>query len=230
MTKEDANHRGSEAGTSEDTTRVWDPLVWIFHWGLVVAFAVAWFSAEEMEAVQEVAGYVVAGLVAFRLVRGFVGSHYARFSQFLRAPSTILEYLGDMVRGRERRYVGHNPAGAVMIVAFIVALSGTAYTGWLLEESSRTAMLPEMPQVVDSAVADEHGEKREEAEYGAADSGEAESGEQVEELHETFANLTILLVAVHIAGVVLASFRHHENLTLAMITGNKRAPDPYDFD
>ncbi len=197
-------------------------MVRVFHWGLVAAFSVAYLSAEELDTVHEVSGYVVAALIAFRLVWGLVGSHYARFEEFLRGPSATLGYLGDMVRGRERRYLGHNPVGAVMISAMLVALSGTAYTGWLLEESGGVAMLPDMPQIAATAFADEYGEA---GEHG----GEAERGETVEGLHETFANIMLFLITVHIAGVVLASFRHHENLAHAMVTGDKRAPGPDDI-
>lgn len=198
--------------------RIWDPLVRVFHWSLVAAFAVAWFSAEELDAVHEFAGYVVAGLVAFRLIWGLVGSHYARFSQFLKGPGTVLSYLGDMVSGKERRYLGHNPAAAAMVLALLVTLSGTVYTGMLMEEPSRMGMLPQMPQIVAPAYADEDGEHEREGD-----------GESLEELHETFANLMLLLIALHVSGVVLASFRHHENLTRAMVTGDKRAAGPDDI-
>jgi cytochrome b len=180
---------------------------------------VAWLSAEELDTVHEVAGYVVAALVAFRLVWGFIGSRYARFVQFLKGPRATLAYIGDMTRGKERRYLGHNPAGAAMIVALLVALAGTAFTGWLLEEPGRVAMLPDMPQIVAPAFADGD-------EYG--DDGEGGGG-FVEEAHEVLANLMLLLVALHVAGVVLASVRHRENLARAMVTGDKRAPEPGDI-
>lgn len=200
--------------------RVWDPLVRVFHWGLVAVFAMAWLTADEVQPVHEIAGYTVAGLVAFRLVWGLVGSHYARFSHFIKGPRDTLSYLGDMLRGRERRHLGHNPAGAAMIVALLATLSGTAFTGWLLEEPNRLAMLPEMPQIVAPAWADNDGD----------DDGYGERGEAaLEEVHETFANLMLLLIALHVGGVVLASVRHHENLARAMVTGDKRAPGPGDI-
>lgn len=200
--------------------RIWDPWVRVFHWSLVVAFAVAWLSAEELDRVHEIAGYTVAGLVAFRLVWGLVGSRYARFPQFLKGPGATLSYLGDMVRGKERRYLGHNPAGAAMIVALLIALSGMAFTGWLMAEPSRVAMLPDLPQIVAPAWADDDGE-----EYG--ERGEVEG--PLKDVHETLANLLLLLAALHVGGVVLASLRHRENLARAMVTGNKRAPDPGDI-
>jgi cytochrome b len=99
------------------TVRVWDPLVCVFHWSLVAALATARLTADEMQPVHEIAGYTVAGLVVFRLVWGLVGSRYARFAQFLKGPSDTLAYLGDMTRGCERRYLGHNPARVAMIGA-----------------------------------------------------------------------------------------------------------------
>ena len=142
-----------------ETVRVWDPLVRVFHWSLVAAFAIAWLTADEVQQLHEVAGYAVAGLVAFRLIWGLVGSRYARFAQFLRGPRDTIAYLGDMSRGQERRYLGHNPAGAAMIVALLVTLSGTAFTGWLMAEPERVAMLPDMPQIVTAAWADDDGDE-----------------------------------------------------------------------
>lgn len=217
----DEPHPGGSAGGK---VRVWDPLVRIFHWGLVAAFATAWLTADELQPVHEIAGYTVAGLIAFRLIWGVVGGRYARFTQFLRGPGPTLSYLGDMLRGKERRYLGHNPAGALMIVALLISLSGTAFTGWLMAEPARLAMLPELPQIATPAFADEDGE------YGESGEG-AEGGgnEALEEAHEVLANLVLLLVALHVGGVVLASFRHRENLARAMLTGDKRAPDPGDI-
>ena len=218
----DASMRGAPQpdGAATGMVRVWDPLVRVFHWGLVAAFATAWLTADEVQPVHEVAGYTVAGLVAFRLVWGLVGSRHARFAGFVKGPGETLAYLGDMVRGTERRYLGHNPAGAAMILALLVTLSGTAFTGWLMEEPGRVAMLPAMPAVVSAAWADDEGEED-------GEGGEAEG--PLKELHETLANLMLLLAALHVGGVLLASFRHHENLARAMVTGDKRAPGPGDI-
>ncbi len=201
--------------------QVWDPLIRVFHWGLVAAFATAWLTADELQPVHEFAGYTVAGLVAFRLIWGLAGSRYARFTQFLKGPGETLAYLGDMTRGRERRYLGHNPAGAAMIVALLVTLAGTAFTGWLMEDETRLAMLPAMPAIVAPAWADD-GDEREHGELGEVEG-------PLKEVHETLANLMLLLAALHVGGVVLTSLRHRENLARAMVTGDKRGPDPGDI-
>ena len=216
-----SNAQDRQAGAT-GKVRVWDPLVRVFHWGLVGAFATAWLAADEVQPLHELAGYAVAGLVGFRLVWGLVGSRHARFARFVKGPRATLAYLGDMVHGRERRYLGHNPAGAAMIVALLITLSGTAFTGWLMAEPERVALLPAMPAIVAPAWADDDDDRFE-------NGGRSEVEGPLKDVHEALANLMLLLAALHVGGVVLASFRHHENLARAMVTGDKRAPGPGDI-
>jgi cytochrome b len=205
--------------------RVWDPLVRIFHWGLVGAFATAWLTAEEIQPVHEFAGYAVAALIGFRIVWGFVGGRYARFAQFVRGPAATLSYVGDIAKGRERRFLGHNPAGAAMMVALLVTLSGTAFTRWLMEEPARAAAATHQLQLVAPALADDDDGE------GQAGRGDAEGKAEgpLEEVHETLANAMLLLIALHLGGVALASFRHRENLARAMVIGRKRPAGPRDI-
>ena len=112
--------------------RVWDPFVRAFHWALALSFAVAWLSSEGMEGLHDAAGAVAGALVAARVVWGFAGPGYARFSQFVRSPATVVGYLRAIADRSERRFVGHNPAGGAMIVVLLVAMAATAATGWLL--------------------------------------------------------------------------------------------------
>lgn len=176
------------------TVKVWDPMVRLFHWSLVLSFAIAWLSADEWKALHEWAGYAAASLVGFRIVWGLIGTRYARFGQFVRHPSAVAAYLKDVLQGRETRYLGHNPAGGAMIVALLLTMAGLCLTGWM-------------------ATTD--------AFWGVA---------WVEHAHELLANLLLLLVSLHLAGVILASLRHHENLVRAMIVGRKRAPSAADMD
>ncbi len=120
-------------GTSQTTLiRVWDPVVRVFHWSLVLSFAIAWFSANSWEDLHAWAGYAAGGLILLRLVWGFVGTPYARFAHFIRSPRTIIGYLRAVATGSEARHIGHNPAGGAMIVALMLGMSATAFTGWLL--------------------------------------------------------------------------------------------------
>ena len=204
--------------------KVWDPLLRLFHWSLVASIAIAWLTSEDGEALHEWAGYAALGLIAFRLVWGVIGPRYARFTQFVRCPKEVITYTKDMLNKREKRYIGHNPLGAAMVVALLATTAATGVTGWLMVEPERMAMLPEMPAFVTPAFADsdEDGE-HEYGEYG-------EDGEEaMEEIHEFFANLLLLLIFLHVAGVIYASRRHKENLARAMITGQKLAAAPDDI-
>jgi len=111
------------------SVKVWDPLVRICHWALVIAFFTAFLSAEDSAALHERSGWVVLGLVGFRLIWGVVGTRHARFAAFVPSPARLLSYLRDLLRGAARRYIGHTPAGGAMIVALLVALGATAGTG-----------------------------------------------------------------------------------------------------
>jgi cytochrome b len=104
----------------------------LFHWSLVLSFGMAWFSAHAAEGLHQWAGYAAAALILVRLLWGMVGTRYARFSQFIRKPTTIAHYLSDIVSGKEARYLGHNPAGGVMVMALIAATATTALTGWMM--------------------------------------------------------------------------------------------------
>ena len=112
--------------------KVWDPLVRVFHWSLATLFLAAYLTGEDAGQVHIAAGYGIAGLIALRIVWGFVGPRHARFSNFVRSPREILAYLRDVATFRAPRYLGHNPAGGAMIVALLVMLSGTAVTGYMM--------------------------------------------------------------------------------------------------
>jgi len=115
---------------AEPTVRVWDAFVRVFHWSLVVLFIVAFVTGDEVERVHIAVGYTIAGLVAARIVWGFMGTRYARFSNFVRPPAETLGYMRKVVQGSAPRYLGHNPAGGLMTIALIgmiTAISGTGY-------------------------------------------------------------------------------------------------------
>lgn len=116
------------------TVKVWDLFVRVFHWSLVASFAVAFLSGEERDfrTVHYWAGYAAAALVVLRILWGIVGTHYARFGQFVHGPRTVLSYIKAVVTGREARYLGHNPAGGVMVILLLASILGVSLTGHLM--------------------------------------------------------------------------------------------------
>lgn len=203
---------------------VWDPVVRYGHWLLVVAFGIAYFTAEEegggAELVHAWAGYIVGVIVALRVLWGFIGPQRARFRDFFYGPLTSLRYFADLLRGRARRYLGHSPAGGAMVILLLLSLAATVLTGLIAYGDRGKGPLAESgTPLAAAAYADEN-------EYGPRRGLERRNGQDGEsalgEVHSALANVTLALVIVHIIGVGLASVVHRENLVLAMINGRKR--------
>ena len=176
--------------TQENRLRVWDLPTRVFHWSLVASFAIAFLTAEseKLRDVHVVAGYTLAGLIAFRLLWGFIGGGYSRFAEFLPTPQKLIDYIKSLVNGKPQHYVGHNPAGAVAIFLLLGFGFVAAASGWATYENI--------------------------------------GGHFMEELHEGASNGMMAIVVIHIAGVIVSSWLHHENLILAMITGWKKLRNP----
>lgn len=171
-------------------TLVWDLPTRVFHWLLALSFVVAFLTAESerWRDAHVLLGYTAGGLLVFRLLWGFVGTRYARFSSFVFGPRAVVEYLRSLAARRPQHFVGHNPVGALVIFAMFALLAVVVASGWAIF-----------------------------AEVGP---------EALEELHEAAANATLALVFVHIAGVVVSSRLHRENLIGAMINGYKPVAAP----
>lgn len=169
---------------------VWDMPTRVFHWLLVLSFAGAFLTAESERTrdIHVVLGYTLLGLIAFRLLWGFLGTRYAQFRSFLFKPGEVVAYVRSLFQGKPAHYVGHNPAGSVAIWMLLGLGISTGVTGVMLFQDI--------------------------------------GGDVVEELHEFVSGAMLAVVLVHIAGVVVSSLMHRENLVRAMVTGFKSAgPD-----
>jgi len=184
------------SNTTSKFIKVWDPLVRIFHWSLVGFFFLAYLTEDDFETIHIWAGYAVAALVAFRLIWGVIGTKHARFLSFITSPRATRNYIKQAVKGQAPHYLGHNPAGAAMIVALLFSLIATTFFGMSLlaiegEGPLAGTLFANFPE------------------------------DPLEEVHEFFANFTLLLVFLHVGGVILSSLQHRENLVRAMFTGKK---------
>lgn len=110
--------------------RVWDPLVRILHWGLVICVFSNLFN-ESGYPVHRILGMTASVIVFVRLIWGFVGPRYARFSDWFPTPSKLIPYLKALMRNEAPRHIGHNPAGAVMMLLLLALVLGLGTTGFL---------------------------------------------------------------------------------------------------
>jgi cytochrome b len=181
---------------------VWDLPTRLFHWLLAAAFLVEWLTQDDARYLDfhVFCGYLIGGLIVFRLIWGFVGTRWARFASFAFGPFAAVRYLRDLVRRRHARFVGHNPAGswAIFILLTLGALS------------------------VLSGVAALGGEKQQGPLRGVLTFAE---GDALREVHEVLAWTMLVVVTLHILGVVASSLLERENLPVAMIRGRKRAAE-----
>jgi len=134
--------------------KVWDLPTRAGHWSLVAAFAVAWLSSdsESWRLVHVVAGFVLAGVLAFRLFWGMAGSRYARFSSFLFSPRQAVAYLKGLLRGQGGHWVGHNPAGSYAIYALILLGFAAALSGWAVYAEAGPEELEDVHEALANAM------------------------------------------------------------------------------
>ena len=181
-------------------TKVWDPLVRIIHWLLVLTFVIEFATEDDLLTLHVWAGYLMGAAIIVRVLWGFIGTQHARFTDFVATPREAFQYAKDTLMLRAKRYLGHNPAGGLMIIAMMVSLALTIITGIAVYGAAEHA--------------------------GPMASWFASSGDRwedfFEEVHEFFANFTLLLVVIHIGGVVVESLIHKENLVRSMFNGLKR--------
>ncbi|MCW8891395.1 MAG: cytochrome b/b6 domain-containing protein [Sedimenticola sp.] len=183
--------------------KVWDIPVRLFHWSFASCFFIAYITEDDFLSLHNNAGYAILGLILFRLTWGFIGTKHARFSDFIQPPSTVVAYIKQVISFRAKRYLGHNPAGGAMVFALLLALTLTCLTGLATYGAEQSAgPLADFMRTQPIAI-----------------------GKAAEELHEFLANFTLLLILFHIAGVLVASFQHGENLIRSMFTGRKQLTD-----
>jgi cytochrome b len=122
-----------EAGSvSGGEVLVWDAVVRLFHWIVVTGCVLDLFVLDDGKAAHRFVGYVVAGALTVRFVWGFLGPRHARFADFVPSLTTLKRYLKALLRGEEPRYIGHNPAGAVVMLTLMGLLAAVSITGWML--------------------------------------------------------------------------------------------------
>jgi cytochrome b len=184
---------------------VWDLPLRLFHWLLFSAVATAAVSGFLLPLnwlnLHLAAGTAVIALLLFRLVWGFTGSTFSRFRSFLFSPSQTLAYLKGILAGTAPHHDGHNPVGAVMIFSLLGCLALIAATGLLALGG-----------------AEKQGPLRAFASFAA--------GSAAREIHALAAYALLVLVAGHIAGVIVESRRSGINLARAMVTGRKPSLRP----
>lgn len=185
-----------EFGIRMKKTLVWDLPVRLFHWSLVILICISFYTGsvggfKEMD-YHMLSGYAILALVIFRILWGFVGSRNARFTSFLKGPSSTLRYLKE----QEGPMVGHNPLGGLSIIAILLVLVVQVGTGLFANDDIMT----EGPLVHLVSY---------------------DTSRELTEIHEINRFILLGLIVLHLAAVLFYTFAKRDNLILPMITGRK---------
>ncbi|MFO7593429.1 MAG: cytochrome b/b6 domain-containing protein [Pseudomonadota bacterium] len=180
--------------------RIWDLPTRLFHWLFAAACATAWVSGADPRYtdLHLFAGYLAFGLVLFRLVWGVMGGRYARFSQFVRGPASVLSHIRNLFSHEHRQEPGHNPAGALAILLMLGMVFALGLTGLVVLGGEEGFGLLAGVFTVAQGVA-------------------------VHAWHDGLAWALLGIVLLHLAAVVLESVLQRQNLPRAMVTGLKQA-------
>lgn len=183
-----------------ERVRIWDPALRLFHWALVGTVVTAWILGQwgpNIMTLHFILGYVVIGLLAFRLIWGLFGPKTARFTQFIYGPRAILGYLRNMGKRTPSYWPGHNPVGALSTFAILAVLVFQVATGLISDPDDFVNVGPLAGAV-----------------------GSETAGKAV--LWHYWGSIAVLaIVALHVASIVFYAVWKRENLVRPMITGWK---------
>ncbi|MDO6512575.1 cytochrome b/b6 domain-containing protein [Neptuniibacter sp. 2_MG-2023] len=181
--------------------KIWDLPTRIFHWVLVSLFLFLIYSGNWDDSLMQwhfYSGYLLSGLILFRILWGIVGTYYARFCSFIVSPIKGLSYLKSTFKGdTSEHFYGHNPAGAMMVVMLILLLMLQVASGLVTSDE----VLWEGPF------------------YASVSDALASLGAEV---HHTVQIILQCLVGLHILGVITHSILFKEKLVASMVTGTKK--------
>ena len=192
----DAGRGGGET----ERVKLWDPGIRIFHWALAVAFATSYLLGEFGPAIMTWhfwSGYVICGLLVFRLVWGVAGPRPARFASFVKGPRAVAAYARDLFRREPTRYPGHNPLGGLSVIAMLVLLAAQVATGLISDPEDYINVGPLAGWV------------------------DIETSRTANAWHARISTALLALVVLHVAVIVFYRLWKGENLVRPMITGWK---------
>ena len=176
--------------------QIWDLPLRVFHWGLAVAVFIAIGSAKNgVMFVHEKAGLTVLGLVIFRMIWGFIGSHHARFSNFMTGPRAVFAYIQNRRQGDQTHIPGHAPTGAYATIAILLVLLVMASFGTMANDD----VLYEGPL--------------------AAYVGDFTN--QARKIHHMIEKLVFAIIALHFLAIAIYRFKLKIKLIPPMITGGR---------
>lgn len=119
----------------EARIKVWDIYIRFYHWALVALVFSNFVLTEEGDTWHNNFGYAAVALVLIRILWGFIGTPYARFTEFFPTPTKVRNYVAGILNGNAPRSVGHNPLASVMMLTMLGLILLLGLSGWMMEST-----------------------------------------------------------------------------------------------
>ncbi len=181
--------------------KIWDPVTRLWHWVLALIVIINWAFGEFMsfDTIEWhfYLGYTLLGLLAFRILWGFIGPRPVRWKSLFPGPRDIVAYLGKISHREPSGSPGHNPIGSLSVLALLVALLGQGISGLFIESDDFFESGPLVAYVSEAMV------------------------NRMTWIHHLSAKVLLVLVILHLAAIVFYRVWKRENLVKAMIIGWK---------
>ena len=193
----------NDSGKGPETVRrkIWDVPTRLFHWALVGTVLTGLYLGEfrEFSTVQLhfYFGYATGGLLVFRVLWGIFGPAHARLSRLFPSPRALASYVGGMFKRRPSGVAGHNPVGALSVLAMLAALSVQVITGLCSEDDALFSQGP-LVEYLDSATV-----------------------LKMTAIHYWSSRVVMGLIVLHLAAILFYRLWKREDLVTAMVTGWK---------
>jgi len=183
---------------------MWDPLVRVLHWALVISFTFTWIMGEfgptDMT-LHFIGGYATGVIVSVRIIWGLIGFRTARFENFVKSPRAIISYARRLPSKSPSHSYGHNPVGALYVIGVLALLLVHVGTGLISDPDDFINVGPFAHLVS----------------YDATQTALL--------VHDILSSVLLLMVLVHIFAVIYYRLRKGENLVRAMVTGHTELPE-----
>lgn len=195
----------TRAAARGEKVPVWDLALRLFHWLLVLAILGSYLTGEIWRSVDyrwhKLIGYTILGLLIFRVIWGFVGGRYARFAGFVKGPAAVLRYAATLGRRHPEGHAGHNPLGALSVLALLLSVAVQAVSGLFVDDGILAA--GPLASVASSATRD-----------------------FMLSVHATNFNVLLGLIALHLLAIAWYALWKRDRLVGAMVTGRKPGLPP----
>jgi len=238
------HHREIDMNIDREQVFVWSRKVRFFHWNNVICilllivigvvilnaklFGVSIEGKILLKTMHVIVGYVFAANLIFRLLIGFLGKSYERWSETLPFNKGFRKEVIEFKKLNKAPYKGHNPVGKLMVLALLSLMSIQMVTGLVI--AGTDIYYPPFGNYFAQSIAIDKTNLEVIKPY-SKENVDDKAYKTMRDIRKPFITVhiytfygLIFFIPLHIMGVIFAERRERTALTSSMITGYKYLP------